>query len=141
MGREAEVLPSDVLTILQNNRSATRAEIARELECSIGTVSRKISELVKDGEPIGFNKQGLFIQDKNVMSDTDADQARAWINRIFNSLKMWAQRGNNHKAIAIEARKRIAKELTRDERNKLRGELLLITRVIDATNLDEDLQA
>ena len=140
MGREMEVLPSDVLSILENSGTATRADIASELECSTGTVSRKVSELVKDGEPIGFNKRGLFIQHKDAITDNNADLARAWINRIFNSLKMWAQRGNNHKAIAIEARKRIAKELTRDERNKLRGELLLITRVIDATNLDEDLQ-
>ena len=142
MGREETVFPTDVLTALeQRGGQATRAEIATDLDCSTGTVSKKIAQLVHDGENIGFGKNGLFLQNKeDVYTKEGADLAHAWTKRLFNSLKMWAQRGNNHRAVAIEARKRFAKELTRDERETLKGHLLLISRVVDAVNLDEDLQ-
>jgi len=141
MSRGVQVLPSDVLSILESRDQATRAEIAEQLECCPGTVSHKISRLVKDGENIGFNKAGLFLQNKeDITNDNNADLAMQWTNRIFNSLKMWARRGGNHKSVAIAARRRLAKELTKEERKALKGELLLINRVIDATDLDEELQ-
>ena len=62
-----------------------------------------------------------------------------WVDRITSSLIMWAHRGNNHRPIAIEARKQIASKLTKDERERLKSNLLLITRVVDAVQLDEDL--
>ena len=142
MEREEQVLASDVLNELEKRGQATRREIADTLECSEGTVSRKVAELIKDGEGIGFDRTGLFIQHKDdiIGDNSEADRARSWMNRVYNSLKMWAQRGNNHKQIAIEARKRFAKELTRQERESLKNQLLMISRVVDAVNLDEELQ-
>ncbi len=135
------ILPTDVLAELEKRGQATRAELAESLECSEETISRKVAVLIKDGENIGFDKAGLFVQHKEDASSKDgADRARIWMARIINSLKMWAQRGNNQKAVAIEARKRFASELTREERNRLKGNLLLIGRVVDAVNLDEELQ-
>lgn len=141
MGREAKVLPTDVLNILEREGQITRTIIARELECSSGTVSRKVRRLIKDGENIGFDKEGLFIQHpEDIKNPANVDRARAWTDRVFNTLIMWAHRGNNQKKVAIEARKRFAGELTYEERKTLKSHLLLIGRVVDAINLDEELQ-
>ena len=135
------ILPADVLQILERDGQTTRAKIAEELKCSSVTVSHKVAKLIKDGENIGFGKDGLFIYGREDMADqTSAEQAWKWGNRIVNSLQMWAQRGNNTRPILLEARRRWGKELTRDERMQLRSNLLLMTRVVDAVNLDEELQ-
>ncbi len=141
MARAETVYPSDVLEELQKRGgSATRAEIAQGLDCSTGTISRKISMLVKDGENIGFGRRGVFLQTAEEMNDKDnRDRARTWTKRIVASLIQWAYRGNNHKPVAIAARKAFSQELTRDERKSLRESLLLIMRVVDAIDLDEDL--
>lgn len=139
--KQKRVSPTDVLTELENQGHATRGEIAAIIGCSEGTVSRKVSRLIKDGEDIGFDKNGLFIQHKgDATTEAGAELARAWINRIVNSLVMWAHRGNNHRPIALEARRRFAQELTQEERKLLKGQLLLIGRVVDAVDLDEELQ-
>lgn len=135
------VSPADVLTELENQGRATRGEIAAALDCSEGTVSRKVAQLIKDGEDIGFDRNGLFIQHKGDGQTQDgAELARAWTNRIVNSMVMWAHRGNSHRPIAVEARRRFAQELTQEERKLLKGQLLLIGRVVDAVDLDEELQ-
>ena len=135
------VLPADVLAELENQGHATRGEIAAIIGCSEGTVSRKIARLIKDGEDIGFDRKGLFIQHKgDGVTKNGSELARSWINRIVNSLVMWAHRGNNHRPIAIEARRRFAQELTQDERRLLKGQLLLIGRVVDAVDLEDELQ-
>lgn len=136
------VFPSEVLSTLENEfgGKAKRHQLASRLECSEGTISRKVAQLIKDGENIGFDKDGLFLQAPSDMEDRDAsDRAAAWRNRIINSLKMWARRGNNHKPIAIAARKQFSKELTKEERKSLKANLLLIARVVDAVDLDEEL--
>ena len=141
MGMEQKVFPSEILAILEREGQATRKEISSEIGCSIETVSRKVATLIKDGENIGFDRSGLFLQNAEDVDNVESvDQMKKWTNRIYNTLMIWAKRGNNQKAVAIEARKRIAGELSKEERAKLKDELLLITRVIDATNLDEELQ-
>lgn len=141
MPKTETILPNDVLIALEDfGGSAKRADIAQRLECSEGTVSRKVAQLIKSGENIGFDRDGLFIQHpKDVHSMNGYDRAAAWRDRIVVSLIMWSKRGNNHKPVAISARKRFAKELTREERNTLKSQLLLISRVVDAVNLDEEL--
>ncbi len=133
--RNAEVYPNDVLTILKRDKKSKRSTIATELDCCVNTISRKVTKLVEDGENIGWDGKGyIYLEADN------GDGVRAWNHRIFHSLKRWAKQGKNHKPVAIEARKRFGKELTRDERSNLKQELLLITRVIDAVDLDEDLE-
>ena len=140
MGRKAKVLPIDVLDMLKANGQITRAKIASELNCHPLTVTGKVSRLIKDGENIGFNRKGLFILNKkDVQSQEDAELAMGWNNHVINVIKMWIRRGNNHRSVAIEARKRLGKELTLDERKILKQQLLLITRVVDAIDLDEEL--
>ncbi len=141
MGRQETVYPNDVLVALEeNNGSATRAQLGTMLGISEGTVSRKVAKLIKAGENIGFDKSGLFIQSKSDMHDPEEyDRAKAWTQRVVASLQMWAKRGNNHKPIAIEARKVFAKQLNADERQMLKSNLLLIARVVDAVDLDEEL--
>ena len=137
-----KVLPNDVLEVLEGTYDghATRKQLALSIGCSIGTISRKIAVLIVGGENIGFDRSGVFIQHKEDMTDKKkVDRADAWRGRIIASLVMWAKRGNNHKPIAIEARKQFAKKLTTDERKLLKANLLLITRVVDAVDLDEEL--
>ena len=138
MAKNAEILPSDVLVELKARGRTTRRELANALGCSKGTISRKIAVLVMKGENIGFDREGLFIQ-TDIDYKEDGFLTRKWVDSITHHLEMWATRGNNHRAVAIEVRKRFAKELSRQERDKLKDQLLLISRVIDAVNLDEEL--
>jgi len=137
---QERILPNDVLEILSANGQTTRGEIARSLDCCTATITKKINRLIKDGENIGFNKQGLFIVNRDdVDSLDDADLVLEWQRRICNSLVMWAKRGGNNKKVAIEARKRLHEELSREERKSLKQQLLLATRVLDAITLDDEL--
>ena len=136
-----KILAANVLETLEKTGRATRSEIAIELDCSAATVSKKVAILIKDGENIGFDKYGLFIHNKADMKEKEnADHEKIWGKRIINSLIMWACRGNNTKPILIEARRQFGKELTLDERKQLKSNLLMITRVVDAVNLDEELR-
>jgi len=143
MSRAEAVYPSDVLNQLNAlGGRATRAQIAAGLDCSTGTVSRKISKLVKDGEDIGFDRKGLFVHTPADMVNKDKRQeARVWTKRVVDTLMQWAYRGNNHKAVAIAARKGFSEELTRDQRRSLRENLLMIGRVVDSVDLDEELSS
>lgn len=132
---------SEVLEILEQVGHTTRANIADELSCSSSTISKKIANLIKDGENIGFDKYGLFIYNQNDMENKqNAEDTRVWGNRVVKSLAMWAQRGNNVRPILIQARRKWGKELSKDERKILKSNLLLITRVIDAIDIDEELR-
>ena len=141
MGRTESIYPSEVLTALENSGGqATRQDVAAALGCSTGTITRKVASLIKSGENIGFDVKGLFIQNvEDVANQEGYDRASAWTQRVVNSLIMWAKRGNNHKPVAIAARKQFAKELTVNERKMLKSNLLLISRVVDAVDLDEEL--
>lgn len=135
-----KVLPADVLAVLVSEGRATRAEIAEELKCSTATISKKVAKLIEDGENIGFDSDGLFyFANDDMAKKENADDERNWVRRIVNSLQMWATRGNNTRKVAIEARRRWGKELTSDERKFLKSNLLMITRVVDAVELDEEL--
>ncbi len=135
-----KVLANDVLEYLEQARHATRADIAKALDCSTATISKKVAALVKDGENIGFDKYGLFIYNKEDMTDREcALNEQNWGNRVVSSLLQWARRGNNTRPILIAARRQFGKELTKDERKLLRANLLMITRVVDAVDLDEEL--
>lgn len=137
-----KILATDVLESLQRTGRATRNEIAMELDCSTATISKKVATLIGRGENIGFDKYGLFIYGKKDINEKDnADHEQAWGNRIINSLTMWARRGNNTKPILIAARRQFGKELTVQERKQLKSHLLMITRVVDAVDLDEELKA
>lgn len=137
-----KILANDVLESLKRTGNATRFEIATELDCSTATISKKVAQLIKDGENIGFNKSGLFIYNKEDMADRDsALHEQNWGNRVVSSLAQWARRGNNTRPILIAARRQFGKELTKDERKLLRANLLMITRVVDAVDLDEELRA
>lgn len=137
---QERVFPNDVLQILSANGQTTRREIAQALDCCTATITRKINQLVKDGENIGFNKEGLFLVNReDIQSVGDADLILEWQNRICNSLVMWAKRGGNNKRVAIEARKRLHAELSKEERKALKQQLLLAARVLDAIALDDEL--
>jgi len=137
-----KILPIQVLEILQREEHTTRAIIAEELDCSTATISKKVARLIKDGENIGFDKEGLFIYNKADMAEKgNANHAWIWGKRIVSSLTMWAQRGNNTRTVLIEARRRFSKELTFNERKQLKSNLLMITRVVDAVDLDEELSS
>ena len=137
-----KVLANDVLEYLERERHATRAEIAKALDCSTATISKKVAALIKDGENIGFDKYGLFIYNKSDMTDRDcALNEQNWGNRVVASLAQWARRGNNTRPILIAARRQFGKELTKEERKLLRANLLMITRVVDAVDLDEELRS
>lgn len=135
------ILPTDVLEVLEKEVHTTRQKIAQKLDCSTATISKKVAKLVEDGENIGFDKYGLFIYQKDDMGDRqNAADARNWGRRIINSLTMWAKRGNNTRPVLVEARRRWGKELSREERGQLKSNLLMITRVVDAVELDEELR-
>lgn len=137
-----KVSPSDVLDLLEKYEHITRAQVAEELDCSSATISKKVAKLIKDGENIGFDRQGLFIYNKSDMEvKENAETQLNWNRRIVTSLTGWAQRGNNNRPVLIEARRRFGKELTLDERKQLKSNLLMITRVVDAVNLDEELSS
>lgn len=140
MGRKAKILPVEILDTLKSNGQMTREQIAEEHDCCPSTIGRKVKELIHDGENIGFNQYGYFLLNKgDIQSQEDAEMAMAWTNRVITVLKGWAKRGNNHKSIAIESRKRLGNELDREERKILKQQLLLINRVVDAIDLDEEL--
>lgn len=131
----------EILNVLERKGHATRADIADELDCSMATVSKKVAILVKNGENIGFNKYGLFVYNREDMENLlNVKDTRVWGNRICRTLAAWAQRGNNIRPILIQARQKWGKELTKDERKLLKSNLLLITRVVDAIDLDEELK-
>ena len=137
-----KVLANDVLELLKRTVRATRAEIAKELDCSTVTISKKVAVLIKDGENIGFDNSGLFIYSKADMTEKEnAENEQNWSRRIVASLAQWARRGNNTRPILIAARKEFGKELSSDERKQLRSNLLMITRVVDAVDLDEELKS
>lgn len=137
-----KVSANDVLENLQRTGRATRLEIAKELDCSTATVSKKVATLIKDGENIGFDNSGLFIYNQSDMDERDnAEHEQAWGQRIVASLAQWARRGNNTRSILIAARRRFGKELSQEERKQLRSNLLMITRVVDAVDLDEELKS
>jgi DNA-binding MarR family transcriptional regulator len=136
-----KVLPIDVLAYLQEHDKATRAQIAGHLNCSPVTISNKVATLIKDGENIGFNNKGLFLYSKEDMkNESFAIHEQDWGRRIVNSLTQWARRGNNTRPILIAARQQFGKELTKEERKHLRANLLMLTRVVDAVDLDEELK-
>ena len=135
-----KIFPHEVLEILKEKHHVKRKDIAEILECSTATVSKKINKLVKGGENIGYNNSGVFILNKtDIKDDTNRDLARKWLDHVINVLQMWAHRGNNHKAIALEVRKRFPKELNNKELTEFKGGLLLVTRAVDAILLDKEL--
>ncbi len=134
-----KVSANDVLESLKRTGRATRFEIATDLECSTATVSKKVAKLVKDGENIGFDNSGLFIYNKaDMVKKENAENEHNWSKRVVASLAQWARRGNNTRPILIEARKHFGKELTTQERKQLKSHLLMITRVVDAVDIDEE---
>ncbi len=137
-----KISANDVLESLKRTGSATRFEIATELKCSTATISKKVARLIKDGENIGFDKSGLFIYNKEDMADREnALHETNWGDRVVSSLLQWARRGNNTRPILIAARRQFGKELTKEDRKSLKASLLMITRVVDAVDLDEELRA
>ena len=56
METQKHILPNDVLAILKIDGKTTRSAIAKELGCSVSTVTGKIGRLVQDGENIRFDQ-------------------------------------------------------------------------------------
>ena len=135
-----KVSPIEVLDYLRRVGKATRQEIALALDCSMGTISKKVATLVRAGENIGFNQDGLFLFEKGDIRDLgDAQTEYKWCLRVVDTLAQWARRGNSTRPIMIEARRIFGTELDRAELKRLKSNLLFITRVVDAADLEEEL--
>jgi biotin operon repressor len=137
-GAPREFFPNDVLEILKDG-PAKRDSIANKLGCSTQTVYNLVVKLIDDGSDVGFNGQGYFLLDKNTLSEEDWEKGRAWTDRVYNMFVRLARRASAHVPVAKLLRQRFAGELTREERGEFKKELLLLTRAIDAIDLDEEL--
>jgi hypothetical protein len=70
-----------------------------------------------------------------------SSKTRDWNDRMYNMLLMWTHRAKAHKEVAKSLNRRLASELTKAERQILKDHILLLGRVIDAVELDEELGA
>jgi biotin operon repressor len=133
-----EFFPNDVLEILKKG-PATRQAIADSLECSMHTVYRLVVKLIEDGNDIGFNGSGYFLLVKDDLDKNDEERGKTWTTKMYGMLIRLVKRAEAHVPVAKQIRSRIGQELTSDERKMFKKELLLLVRVVDAADLDEEL--
>jgi len=137
MARNQKFFPADVLAILKKG-PATREEIADILGCQVRTASRLVGKLVGDGEDIGWNGGGYFLLTEE-LKGTSVQTAQKWTDTLTSFIIRIGKHAKAHRPIAKKIRARIGDELTGPERQSLKAELLLLGRVIDAVDLDEEL--
>ena len=136
---EMKVTPEQVLDSLTEDGPLTVERLAGEFDVSPQTIKKRLRILRKDGTCIVHNGEGLQVVTKDTVTEENADTIRDNIAWMWSLVRSMADFGKTLKKPLISARKIL--KLTRDERAAVKRTLLQIGRVIDAVDVDEDMES
>jgi biotin operon repressor len=141
MGRNETHTAEEVNEILedQNGGNITVAEIAKRLECTPQTVRTKLRKLRVNGEPILYDKDGLYKM-LSVESREDIYRVEKYHELIVRCLIGLARCGGVTKPLLLEAKKIIREKLSLNERKQLAAHTSAMTRMLDVINTEEEFE-
>lgn len=132
---ETKVTPAQVETFLRENGVVKVREIADEFKCSRTVVKAKLARLRRDGTPIVSTQNGVEIM-RRVRTEKDAQAVRAFYDHLFKMMIAAARSGVTTKALAIEARKKLAVRLSKTELAQMTSNLALLALTFQSAEIE-----
>ena len=137
MSRKQIVQPGQVLEDFRaNNNIRKLAELADHFNCSQVTARSKVKKLRMEGYSILPTKEGLLLVD--VVNQDNADKVWRSGNWIIGEMVGMSRIGKVAKKPLVQVRKIL--QLTKEERQQLHGNLVMLTNLITAVTIDEELK-
>ena len=132
-----KVYPNDVLEVIKHDGPIKKREVARILKCGVSTISKRVRQLLEDREHILFSRNGY--EHVGTVDEDNAPLVRQNERWLIGTMKRLAVHGHDMKPLLIQARKVLTSDMTKDERKILKSHLLMIGRLIEAVEVDEEL--
>lgn len=137
MTQQERVKPEKVLDEFRaHNNELKVADIAKNLNCSEATARSKVKKLRIEGHTILPTKEGLMLVD--IVNEDNAKRISKTGDWIIGEMVGISVIGKVAKKPLVQVKRVL--QLTKEERLHLKGTLLMLTRLIDAANVDEDLK-
>ena len=137
MEPKQKVEPAKVLEAFREHNNILKvAEIADQFNCSQVTARVKVKKLRMQGHSILPTKDGLILVD--IVNEHNADKVRKTGDWLIGEMKGMGVIGSVTKKPLYQVRKIL--ELSKEERQQLKTTLVLLTNLITAANVEEDLK-
>jgi hypothetical protein len=137
MGRHKKIHEQDVLDLFLKNKIITIGQLARIAKCCPATIRSRIRGLRKNGEPILPATDGVVLVDEDGLTKEMAKTIIKTSRWLANSIVGITIIANVTKKPLKEAVKLLP--FTREERQALKGPLLLISNQMNVVDVEEDL--
>jgi predicted transcriptional regulator len=137
MGRHKKIHDQDVLDLFLENKIMTVSQLAHIAKCHPATIRSRIRSLRENGESIIPTKSGVVLVDVDTLSKELSETIYKTIEWLYKSIKGVTIIAKITKKPFKEAVKLL--NLTREERQALKGPLLLISNQMNVADVEEDL--
>lgn len=137
MGRHKRVHEQDVLDLFLRNKIITIAQLANIAKCHPATIRSRIRGLRRNGEPILPTKDGVVLVDEDGLSKEMAKtiiKTSRWLTNSIMGITIIAKVTKRPLREAIKLL-----PFTREERQALKGPLVLISNQMNVADVEEDL--
>jgi len=137
MSRKPKFQPAEVLDEFRaNNNMRKLAQLAKRFNCSEVTARASVKKLRLKGHSILPTKEGLMLVD--IVNEDNADKVRRSGNWIIGEMVGMSYIGKVAKRPLIQVKKVL--ELTKEERHLLKRNLIMLTNLITAAGIEEELE-
>jgi len=138
MGAPMKVTPTEVYDEIKSNGKITKDELAKIFNVCPDTISKKLRLLRKDGSPVLFDEEGLFILNK-IKNKTEAEMYSKYLNWLIKTMYGISICGEPAKPLIIQSREYLKKAFTKDELKYLGNMAMSISKIAAYVEMEREM--